>query len=99
MPALFVKERFRSIVHTPCCGAWATLHQPLASLLRMGRNRLSLFRPFVYSSFRPDDGAQHMVVTIGVISQKGGVGKSTVARLIAREFAQAGWNVKIADLD
>ena len=36
---------------------------------------------------------------IGVISQKGGVGKSTLARLIAREYAQAGWHVKIADLD
>ncbi len=30
---------------------------------------------------------------------KGGVGKSTCARLIAREYAQAGWDVKIADLD
>jgi Mrp family chromosome partitioning ATPase len=36
---------------------------------------------------------------IGVVSQKGGVGKSTLARLIAREYAQAGWRVKIADLD
>lgn len=40
-----------------------------------------------------------MTLIIGVISQKGGVGKSTVARLIAREYAAAGWNVKIADLD
>ena len=38
-------------------------------------------------------------MVIGVVSQKGGVGKSTVARLIAREYAEAGWNVKIADLD
>lgn len=36
---------------------------------------------------------------IGVISQKGGVGKSTIAREIARQFAQSGWRVKIADLD
>lgn len=36
---------------------------------------------------------------IGIVSQKGGVGKSTLARLIAREYAQAGWRVKIADLD
>jgi chromosome partitioning protein len=36
---------------------------------------------------------------IFVISQKGGVGKSTLARLIAREYANAGWSVKIADLD
>jgi chromosome partitioning protein len=32
-------------------------------------------------------------------SQKGGIGKSTLARLIAREFANAKWRVKIADLD
>jgi len=38
-------------------------------------------------------------VIIGICSQKGGVGKSTLARLIAREYASAKWNVKIADLD
>jgi chromosome partitioning protein len=38
-------------------------------------------------------------VLIGLVSQKGGVGKSTCARLIAREYANAGWMVKIADLD
>ena len=36
---------------------------------------------------------------ISLISQKGGVGKSTLARLMAVEFARAGWDVKIADLD
>lgn len=36
---------------------------------------------------------------ISLISQKGGVGKSGVARLLAVEFARAGWSVKIADLD
>jgi chromosome partitioning protein len=40
-----------------------------------------------------------MTVMIGFVSQKGGVGKSTLSRLIAREYAAAGWNVKIADLD
>ena len=40
-----------------------------------------------------------MTTIIGIVSQKGGVGKSTMARLIAREYAAAGWNVKIADLD
>ncbi len=40
-----------------------------------------------------------MALMLGVISQKGGVGKSTVTRLVAREYAAAGWNVKIADLD
>ena len=36
---------------------------------------------------------------IGVVSQKGGVGKSTLARATASTYAAAGWNVKIADLD
>jgi chromosome partitioning protein len=40
-----------------------------------------------------------MVLKIAIASQKGGVGKSSCARLIAREFANAGWNVKIADMD
>jgi chromosome partitioning protein len=40
-----------------------------------------------------------MTTIIGIVSQKGGVGKSTIARLLAREYAQAGWNAKIADLD
>lgn len=36
---------------------------------------------------------------IGIISQKGGVGKSTISRAIAREAAQGGLKPKIADLD
>ena len=40
-----------------------------------------------------------MTVVIAVPSQKGGVGKSTTARGIAREYANAGWSTKIADLD
>ena len=40
-----------------------------------------------------------MAIVIGMISQKGGVGKSTLARLIAREYAANDWRVKIADLD
>ena len=36
---------------------------------------------------------------LGIVSQKGGVGKSTLARLIAREAANEGLSVKIADLD
>ncbi len=36
---------------------------------------------------------------ISLISQKGGVGKSALARLLAVEVARAGWVVKIADLD
>jgi chromosome partitioning protein len=40
-----------------------------------------------------------MAYLIGVVSQKGGVGKSTLARLLAREIAAGGASVKIADLD
>ena len=36
---------------------------------------------------------------ISFISQKGGVGKSTLTRLIAREYASHGWDVKISDMD
>jgi Mrp family chromosome partitioning ATPase len=37
-------------------------------------------------------------VIISLISQKGGFGKSAVARLLGVEFSKAGWTVKIADL-
>jgi len=40
-----------------------------------------------------------MVAVIGLISQKGGVGKSTLARAIARGAAADGLRVKLADLD
>ncbi len=40
-----------------------------------------------------------MVVVVAFISQKGGVGKSTFARALAREVAAGGLRVKIADLD
>ena len=36
---------------------------------------------------------------VGFLSQKGGVGKSTLARLVAREAAAGGHRVKIADMD
>lgn len=36
---------------------------------------------------------------VSLISQKGGVGKSALARLLAVEFARGGWETKIADLD
>jgi chromosome partitioning protein len=38
-------------------------------------------------------------VLIAFTGQKGGIGKSTLGRLVAREYANAGWRVKIADLD
>src|ERR1043166_749855 len=44
-------------------------------------------------------GITGMAIFLGIVSQKGGVGKSTLARLVAREYAAAGWRVKIADLD
>ena len=40
-----------------------------------------------------------MTTVIAFVSQKGGVGKSTLARALAREAAAGGLNVKIADLD
>lgn len=40
-----------------------------------------------------------MSAIVSLISQKGGVGKSAIARLLAVEFVRAGWTVKIADLD
>ena len=40
-----------------------------------------------------------MPLIISVLSQKGGVGKSSIARLIAREYAVNDWSVRIADMD
>jgi len=40
-----------------------------------------------------------MTYKIGMVSQKGGVGKSTLARMMAREFVAGGLATKIADLD
>ncbi|OWU66789.1 ParA family protein [Marinibacterium profundimaris] len=40
-----------------------------------------------------------MTYIIGMVSQKGGAGKSTLARLFARELAADDFAVKIADLD
>jgi chromosome partitioning protein len=40
-----------------------------------------------------------MAMIVGVVSQKGGVGKGTLAQLMEREFAAQDCQVKIADLD
>jgi len=40
-----------------------------------------------------------MTTVIAFVSQKGGVGKSTLSRALAREAAASGLTVKIADLD
>jgi chromosome partitioning protein len=40
-----------------------------------------------------------MAVVVGLVSQKGGVGKSTLARALAAVVAHAGLKVRIADLD
>ena len=40
-----------------------------------------------------------MAYILAIVSQKGGVGKSALARLMAVEAAKGGLNVKIADLD
>jgi len=39
------------------------------------------------------------ILIIGVVSQKGGVCKSTIVRLLSREYSDNDWNVKIADMD
>ena len=39
------------------------------------------------------------MAVVAFISQKGGVGKSTLARAVALEAASQGWSVKLADLD
>lgn len=39
------------------------------------------------------------MISVACLSQKGGVGKSTLSRLIARTYAQGGWSVKIADFN
>ena len=39
------------------------------------------------------------MIVISCISQKGGVGKSTIARMLAVSYAKAGWTAKIADMD
>jgi chromosome partitioning protein len=40
-----------------------------------------------------------MAQIISIVSQKGGVGKSTLSRLLAVEYARNEFNVKIADMD
>src|SRR5271168_765125 len=40
-----------------------------------------------------------MTTIIAFVSQKGGVGKSTLSRALAREAAHSGLKTKIADLD
>jgi chromosome partitioning protein len=58
----------------------------------------SLFLHFV-KSLIIHQTQTNMALVIGVVSQKGGVGKSTVARLIACNYALNEWLVKIADMD
>jgi len=36
---------------------------------------------------------------VAVVSQKGGVGKSSLSRTLSVEFTRAGWNVLLADID
>jgi chromosome partitioning protein len=44
-------------------------------------------------------GIGGIVLVVGCVSQKGGVAKSSLARLLAREFAAKGRRVLLADLD
>lgn len=43
--------------------------------------------------------SKKLTYIVGLVSQKGGVGKSTLSRMIAREFEKGGMRTKIADLD
>ena len=40
-----------------------------------------------------------MAIIICIVAQKGGVGKSAIARSLGVIYTKAGWNTKIADLD
>ena len=40
-----------------------------------------------------------MAIIISVVSQKGGVGKSTISRLLASEYTKHEWNTLVIDLD
>lgn len=40
-----------------------------------------------------------MAQSIGIVSQKGGVGKSTLSMMLAREFILSEWSVLVADMD
>ncbi len=40
-----------------------------------------------------------MAIKVSFLSQKGGVAKTSLARLLARQYAFAGWRVKICDFD
>jgi chromosome partitioning protein len=40
-----------------------------------------------------------MTLKIGALSQKGGVGKSTISRTLAVEYSRAGFDVLVADMD
>ncbi len=52
-----------------------------------------------YSSYLAPCYNLSMTTVVAFISQKGGVGKSTLARALAREAVISGLKVKIADLD
>jgi len=67
-------------------------------------DRLSLLRPALHWRVFPAKFAGMGKSTakrqiVGVVSQKGGVGKSTLCQLIAREAAISGQHVKILDFD
>jgi chromosome partitioning protein len=59
-------------------------------------NKLDTLVSMLYTLEKHSIMAQYQ---IGLISQKGGVGKSTISRLLLREYTLAGWNAKIADMD
>ena len=53
----------------------------------------------LFLDFKLYDGVFLMGYLIGIVSQKGGVGKSTISRLLACHYANNKWDVTIADFD
>jgi chromosome partitioning protein len=59
---------------------------------------LSLNRFLAKTLFNEIQKSESAVI-VAVVSQKGGVGKSSLSRTLSVEFTRAGWNVLLADID
>jgi len=69
-----------------------------ANEIAISLNRVFVLSLFLLSLLKTRSETK-MAIKIAVLSQKGGVGKSTLARCIAVEYANHDWSVKIADMD
>src|SRR6266568_4114444 len=83
------------------CWTWVLLAATIESGSRTLHSRSSpaIFEPEQAEAGRKTKCALRMPVVIAFVSQKGGVGKSTLARALAVAAARAGWIVKLVDLD